>query len=105
MTTLADDQSWPSWRFLFAHPAHFIALGLGSGLVPVAPGTFGSLAAIPLYFGMNALIDTEMQLLVLLVAFGVGVWACGKTGRDLGILDHAEFESYVQHVIDTLIPA
>ena len=35
----------PSWRFLFAHPAHFIACGLGSGLSPWAPGTVGTLFA------------------------------------------------------------
>ena len=39
----------PSLRFLFAHPAHLIALGLGSGLAPKAPGTFGTLAALPRY--------------------------------------------------------
>ena len=35
-------------RFVFGHPAHFIAFGFGSGLAPVAPGTFGSLVGIPL---------------------------------------------------------
>ena len=36
----------PDARFLFAHPAHFIALGFGSGLAPRAPGTAGTLAAL-----------------------------------------------------------
>ena len=35
----------PDLKFLFAHPAHFIACGFGSGLSPVAPGTAGTLAA------------------------------------------------------------
>ena len=29
----------PSLRFLFSHPAHFIAMGFGAGLSPIAPGT------------------------------------------------------------------
>ncbi|HEY5322353.1 MAG TPA: phosphatidylglycerophosphatase A, partial [Caldimonas sp.] len=35
----------PDWRFLLAHPAHAVALGFGSGLAPVAPGTAGTLFA------------------------------------------------------------
>ena len=35
----------PDWRFLLAHPAHAVALGFGSGLSPVAPGTAGTLFA------------------------------------------------------------
>ncbi len=38
----------PGLGFLFRHPAHFIALGFGAGLAPVAPGTFGTLVAIPI---------------------------------------------------------
>ena len=38
----------PNLAFLFRHPAHFIALGFGAGLAPVAPGTFGTLVAIPI---------------------------------------------------------
>src|SRR5258708_33339288 len=40
----------PDAKFLLAHPAHFIALGFGAGLAPKAPGTFGTLVAIPLYY-------------------------------------------------------
>jgi phosphatidylglycerophosphatase A len=39
----------PDWRFLKAHPAHFLAVGFGSGLAPFAPGTFGTLVAMPLF--------------------------------------------------------
>ena len=38
----------PDLKFLLQHPAHFIALGFGSGLAPKAPGTFGTLAGMPL---------------------------------------------------------
>jgi phosphatidylglycerophosphatase A len=40
----------PPFAFLLRHPAHFVALGFGAGLAPVAPGTFGTLVAIPLAF-------------------------------------------------------
>ena len=39
----------PDARFLLQHPAHLLALGFGSGLAPKAPGTFGTLLALPLY--------------------------------------------------------
>jgi phosphatidylglycerophosphatase A len=38
----------PTFRFLVRHPAHFLALGFGAGLAPFAPGTFGTLVAIPI---------------------------------------------------------
>jgi phosphatidylglycerophosphatase A len=78
----------PDARFLVAHPAHFIALGFGSGLAPKAPGTFGTLAAFPLYWAL-ALVFPPLAIAYLAIPlFFVGVWACGVTGRDLGVQDH-----------------
>jgi phosphatidylglycerophosphatase A len=78
----------PSLRFLVAHPAHFIALGFGAGLSPVAPGTAGTLLAVPLALLIRSLTGDLGYLLVVLAAFGVGVWAAGRTGRALGVADH-----------------
>jgi phosphatidylglycerophosphatase A len=79
----------PDWRFITRHPAHFLAFGLGSGLAPKAPGTFGTLAALPLYY-LIAAFATPLQLYgVIAVAFIAGVWLCGKTGRALGVADHS----------------
>jgi len=80
-------------RFLLSHPAHFVALGLGSGLAPRAPGTFGTLAAFPIYYlldaGMRAVGPGDAGMLVVaLLFFVLGVWACGRTGRDIGVADH-----------------
>src|SRR6266851_4323993 len=72
----------PTRGFVFGHPAHFIALGFGTGLAPIAPGTAGTLLAFPLFI----LLD---WLLPPLPLFGIGVWACARTGRDLGIADHS----------------
>jgi phosphatidylglycerophosphatase A len=78
----------PSLKFLFAHPAHFIALGFGTGLSPVAPGTVGTLVALPLAYLLRAFTNDLGYLLAVAVAFAVGVWAAQRTGRDLGVPDH-----------------
>ena len=68
-------------------PARVIATGFGVGLVPIAPGTAGTLAAWPLGWWLAGL-PMEIVLPVILVLFLVGVWACGVTGRQLGVADH-----------------
>jgi phosphatidylglycerophosphatase A len=78
----------PTWRFLFSHPAHFIALGCGSGLPRTAPGTFGTLFGWATYVWLAPLLSTDAWLATLAVAFAVGCWACWRTGRDLGVADH-----------------
>jgi phosphatidylglycerophosphatase A len=78
----------PSWRFLLRRPAHFIALGFGAGLIPVAPGTFGTLLALPLYWLIRPEVGPMEYLLVILVLFGLGIWACDVTGRAIGAPDH-----------------
>ena len=72
------------WR----QPAHIIALGAGAGLAPAAPGTVGTLLAFPLYWLLAAFSTSTMALALLGAAFLLGVWACGTTGRALGVADH-----------------
>ena len=74
-------------RALLATPAGWIACGLGSGLAPVAQGTFGSLAAI-LPWLLWRQLPLPGYLLVVLLAFALGVWACDAAGRALGVDDH-----------------
>jgi len=72
---------------MLRHPAHFIALGAGSGLMRVAPGTAGTLVAFPLY-ALLALYCTPLQQLVLItLGFLLGIWACARTGDALGVVD------------------
>jgi phosphatidylglycerophosphatase A len=78
----------PSWRFLARHPAHAIAFGFGIGLAPVAPGTWGTLLALPVYWLLFPRLDPVDFLLVVGVLFGLGVWACDVTGRTIGVSDH-----------------
>ena len=78
----------PDAAFLLAHPAHFIALGFGSGLAPRAPGTFGTLTALALYW-ILALVLPPLAIAFLAVPlFFVGIWAAERTARDLGVQDH-----------------
>ena len=72
------------WR----QPAHIIALGAGAGLAPVAPGTVGTLLAFPLYWLLAAFATSTVALALLGAAFLLGIWACGATGRALGVADH-----------------
>jgi len=71
------------WR----NPVHFLAFGLGSGASPWAPGTAGTLAAVPIYF-LLAYLPLYLYLIMLLVTFAFGCWLCGKTSADLGVHDH-----------------
>ena len=65
---------------------HWLAFGFGSGLAPKAPGTFGTLAAIPFYLLMSPL--AWPYYLGLVVVFTViGIWACDRTARELGAKD------------------
>jgi len=75
-------------RFLFSHPAHFLALGFGAGLSPVAPGTVGTLVGLPLAALLRAYTGDTGYLIALALGFAVGVWAADRTGRDLGVADH-----------------
>jgi phosphatidylglycerophosphatase A len=74
-------------RFDPRRPHHWLAYGFGSGLLPVAPGSWGTLAAIPLYL-LLAPLPLAVYMGVTLLAFAVGVWACGRTGEELGVHDH-----------------
>ena len=88
MTTSGEVIVKPDWRFLFNHPAHLLAFGFGSGLARKAPGTFGTLAAFPIYWYLAPRLTDALFLLVLVCAFAIGVWVCGFTGKALGVADH-----------------
>ena len=75
----------PDRRFLLAHPAHFLALGLGAGLSPKAPGTVGILVAFPLFW---LLLASPLYWAWVALFLVLGVWACGVAGRALGVHDH-----------------
>ncbi|CEK11340.1 phosphatidylglycerophosphatase A family protein [Legionella hackeliae] len=69
-------------------PAYFIAFGFGSGLMPFAPGTWGTLAAIPIYF-LIAGFPLGFYLAITVLAFLLGVWVSEKVSRALGVHDYS----------------
>jgi phosphatidylglycerophosphatase A len=69
------------------HPVDFLALGFGSGLLPYAPGTAGTVAAIPLYLLLQPLATPYYVAAVLLLALA-GIAICGQTANRLGVHDH-----------------
>jgi phosphatidylglycerophosphatase A len=72
---------------LIADPAHFFALGFGSGLAKKAPGTFGTLVGLPLFLLIsNYTFSTQLGVTIILYVFGV--YVCGITGKALGVADH-----------------
>ncbi|CAJ0902115.1 hypothetical protein R20233_04718 [Ralstonia sp. LMG 32965] len=78
----------PTARFMFAHPARILALGFGSGLSPILPGTVGTLYAWLIYVVLAPWISGPIWLLIAAVGFVIGIWACARTARDLGVADH-----------------
>ena len=88
----------PSLRFLFAHPAHLIACGFGSGLSPFAPGTAGTLFAWASFLLLRPWMEDAVLLGFLAICFAAGVFAVHKTGADLGVIDHGSI------VWDEIVP-
>jgi phosphatidylglycerophosphatase A len=77
----------PNVRFLLSDPAHFVALGFGSGLWPKGPGTAGTLAGWLLYPFVRAPLTEPLFAGLLLACFLFGMLACERTGRALGVSD------------------
>lgn len=69
-------------------PVYFIAFGFGSGLMPIAPGTWGTLAAIPIYL-LFASTSWQIYLLFTFAAFILGVVVSHKVSSDLGVNDYS----------------
>lgn len=74
-------------RLSLKNPVHFLALGFGSGLAAKAPGTFGTLAAIPLYLLM-AQLPLAWYLGLTLLSVLAGIYICDKAAKDMGVHDH-----------------
>jgi phosphatidylglycerophosphatase A len=77
----------PPRELILGTPEHFIAFGFGSGLSPWAPGTAGTLAAIPVWLLLEWL-PWPAYLLVLVLLFVFGCWVCGASAKLLGVHDY-----------------
>lgn len=86
-TIILTESTQPTLKLLLSHPAHFCALGFGTGLAKKAPGTFGTIAGLPLFWLISGL-NPYWQLGIITLLFLTGVYFCEKTGKALGISDH-----------------
>ncbi len=75
-------------RAVLVNPCHFLAFGFGSGLIPYAPGTAGTLAAIPFFIVLQDL-STPLYLGVVGAMLLAGMWICGRASVALGVHDHS----------------
>ena len=68
-------------------PSYFIGFGFGSGLMPIAPGTWGTVAAIPIYLLIND-FTWWLYLAIVVFAFIIGVRVSDKISLELGVHDY-----------------
>lgn len=74
-------------KLKLSNPLHLLALGFGSGLSPIMPGTMGTLAAIPLYLLIQGLA-APWYIAILVVGFIAGIWFCNAATHAIGQPDH-----------------
>ncbi len=83
---MGERRSARKQAFDWRDPVHLLAFGFGAGTSPVAPGTLGTLVAIPLFLVFQGL-SLVAYLGITVILFLVGIWICDRTSRDLGARD------------------
>lgn len=73
---------------LLKNPLHLLSFGFGSGLLPKAPGTFGTVVAIPLYLLLALFTNETVYLIACSSGLVLGFFLCEYTTRVLGVQDH-----------------
>lgn len=79
--------SRPTARFMLAHPAHWFALGFGSGLARKAPGTVGTLWAWVAFMVFSRWLGEAEWGWVIALSLPLGWWACTRTAQHMGVQD------------------
>jgi len=77
----------PTFKQLLSNPVAFLAFGFGSGLAPKAPGTAGTVAAIPLFY-LFADLPIYTYLGIIAITFALGIYLCEQASKWLGVHDH-----------------
>ena len=78
---------WSADPRILKQPVHFLAFGFGSGLSPVAPGTAGTLVAVPLVLGIMQ-FGWVVHAVCTCLAILAGFYICGESARRLQAHDH-----------------
>ena len=74
-------------RTVLTDPVHFLAFGFGTGLAPFAPGTFGSIPGLILFW-LTLDFGLYVQLTIAIAMALAGIWICGESARRIGVHDH-----------------
>ncbi len=79
--------SRPPANIGFHQPVSLIATWFGCGLLPGAPGTWGSLAALPFGWTISLLFGPWGLFCAVIAVFSVGIWAAGRYTQAAGLKD------------------
>ncbi len=90
----------PPAQLIMSTTEHFVAFGFGAGLSPWAPGTVGTLVAIPIFLAMS-FMSPAVYAIAVAVLFVFGCWVCGESARLLGVHDYGGivFDEIVGYLI------
>ena len=83
----ANPATRPTAAFMLRHPAHWLALGFGSGLSPKAPGTVGTLWAWVAFLVLSTWLNSAQWGWLIATAGVAGLWACTRTAQHRGVAD------------------
>ena len=78
-------------------PFHLTATLGGIGMIPIAPGTFGSMAAWLIFVYLSHFISTLNMIILTVLFFILSIWVCDKASKELINKDHKSI------VIDELV--
>lgn len=78
----------PDWRTVYSDPVLLAATGFGSGLVPRAPGTAGTVLAALVWVAAFTHLPWFAQGMLCVVAAVFGIWLCDRAVIKLGVDDH-----------------
>ena len=80
-------QSSVQAKLILSNPVHFLAFGFGAGLSPRAPGTIGTLVALPFVFLLMQ-CSIVIYFSVVFALTVLGIYLCGESAHRLGVHDH-----------------
>ncbi|WP_439294915.1 phosphatidylglycerophosphatase A family protein [Lonepinella sp. BR2882] len=85
---MTDVTQHPLQHLRLTNPVHLLAVGLGSGLIHPAPGTWGSLAGLFIGILFMQIVPLKIFMIFTAVCFLIGCYLCQKTANDMGVHDH-----------------
>jgi phosphatidylglycerophosphatase A len=100
ISTSENSKSGRRHEMSLKDPGHLLSLGLGAGLVPKAPGTWGSLLAVPLFIVLSP-HGHMLYVTVVVLMFAAGVYLSGRTARALGV--HDDSSIVIDEVVGMLV--